>query len=91
MLESHCSNGVLLLSPSRHPSICELSRVSIVLLTYPSGEIQPARQIQHVDHWAFIEYGCAHYQYDELEEFIRVRLLPPSHPSEQFSSINTNL
>lgn len=53
-------------------SICELSRDSITMLTCPSGEIQPARPIQHVDYWAFIEYGCAHYQYDELEELIRV-------------------
>jgi hypothetical protein len=55
------------------PSICELSPISITMLTFPSGEIQQACPIQYVDYWAFIEYGCAHYQYDELEEFIRVR------------------
>jgi hypothetical protein len=44
------------------------------MLTYRSGEIQSASPIQYVDYWAFVEYGCAHYQYDELEQFICVCL-----------------
>lgn len=72
-------------------SICELSRVSITMLTCPSGEIRTARPIQHVDYWAFIEYGCAYYQYDELEELIRVRILLAPHPFVHMSSISTNL
>jgi len=60
------------------------------MLTYQSGEIQPTRPIQHVDHCFFTEYGCSHHQHDEPEKLLRV-CLPRTPPSKHHPIPNTNL
>ncbi len=51
---------------------CKQCYFENVVLTFQSGQISTTSQIQPLDHWIFIEYGCAYNQHDELEKFLRV-------------------